>query len=43
MLKDKYGNSPTKGQKNLGPTLSIFGLQIGPKLPINARTLMLQY
>jgi hypothetical protein len=27
------------GQKNLGPTLSIFGLQIGPKLLINARTL----
>jgi len=27
------------GQKNLGPTLSIFVLQIGPKLLINARTL----
>jgi len=28
-----------QGQKNLGPTLSIFGLRIGPKLLINARTL----
>jgi hypothetical protein len=26
------------GQKNLGPTLSIFGLQLGPKILINART-----
>jgi hypothetical protein len=31
------------GQKNLGPTLSIFGLQIGPKLLINARTLTSGY
>jgi hypothetical protein len=29
-----------KGQKNLGPTLSIFGLLFGPKLLINARTLV---
>ncbi len=31
------------GLKNLGPTLSIFGLQIGPKLLINARTLLSDY
>jgi hypothetical protein len=29
----------SKGQKTLGPTLSIFGLQIDPKLLINAGTL----
>jgi len=28
-----------QGQKNLGPNLNIFGLRIGPKLVINARTL----
>jgi hypothetical protein len=28
-----------QGQNNLGPTLSIFGLRIGPKLVIDARTL----
>jgi hypothetical protein len=33
----------SQGKKNLGPTLSIFGLQIGPKLLINARTLMSRY
>jgi hypothetical protein len=33
----------SQGQKDLGPTLSIFGLQIGPKLLINARTLMSDY
>jgi len=27
-----------QGEKNLGPTLSIFGLRIGPKLLIIART-----
>jgi hypothetical protein len=33
----------SQGQKDLGPTLSIFGLQIDPKLLINARTLMSDY
>jgi hypothetical protein len=33
----------SQGQKNLGPTLSIFGLQIGPKLLMNARTLLSDY
>jgi hypothetical protein len=33
----------SQDQKDLGPTLSIFGLQIGPKLLINARTLMSDY
>ncbi len=35
--------STSQGQKNQAPTLSIFELQIGPKLLINARTLMSQY
>jgi len=29
--------------KNLGPTLSIFGLLFGPILPINVKTLMSGY
>jgi hypothetical protein len=33
----------SQGQKNLGPTLSIFGLQIGAKLLINARKLISGY
>jgi len=33
----------SQGQKNLGPTWSIFGLQIGLKLLINARKLMSEY
>jgi hypothetical protein len=33
----------SQGQKDLGPTLSIFGLQIGPNLLINGRTLMSDY
>jgi hypothetical protein len=32
-----------RAEKNLGPTLSIFGLLFGPKLLINARTLMSGY
>jgi hypothetical protein len=35
--------SRSQGQKNLGPTLSIFGLQIGPKLLINVRKLTSEY
>jgi hypothetical protein len=30
----------SQGWKNLGPTLSILGLLFGPKLLINARTLI---
>jgi hypothetical protein len=33
----------SQGQKDVGPTLSIFWLQIGPKLLMNARTLMSDY
>jgi hypothetical protein len=33
----------SQGWKNLGPTLSIFGLLFGPQLLINARTLMSGY
>ncbi len=33
----------SQGQENLGPTWSIFGLQIGLKLLINARTLTSEY
>ncbi len=33
----------SQGQRHLGQTLSIFGLQIGPNLLINARTLMSGY
>jgi hypothetical protein len=29
--------------KNMGPTLSIFGLEIGPKLLINAKALISGY
>jgi hypothetical protein len=33
----------SQGWKNLGPTLSIFGFLFGPKLLLNARTLMWRY
>jgi hypothetical protein len=36
-------HTSSQGQKNLGQTLSIFGLQIGHSLQINARTLMSGY
>jgi hypothetical protein len=35
--------SRSQGQKNSGPTLSIFGLQIGPKLLITVRKLTSEY
>jgi hypothetical protein len=43
----KNGSGPlytrSQGQKNLGPTLSIFGLLFGPKLLISVRTLTSGY
>jgi len=33
----------SQGQKNVGPILSIFGLQIGPELLIDVRTFRSKY
>jgi hypothetical protein len=40
-LRSLYTRS--QGQKTVGPTLSIFGLQIGPKLLIHSRTMTSGY